>query len=46
MIFNLSWKKMFAFRHHGAGVCEVRFTGHLLEEEQELYKHLVEAGGG
>lgn len=37
---------MFSFRHHGAGVCEVRFAGHLLEEKQELDKHPVEAGGG
>ena len=34
------------FRHHGAGVCEVWLTGHLFEEEQELYKHPVEARSG
>lgn len=39
-------KKMFSFRYHGTGVCEVWFTGHLLKEEQELDKHPVEAGGG
>lgn len=37
---------MFSFRYHGTGVCEVWFTGHLLEEEQELDKHPVETGGG
>lgn len=34
------------FRHHGAGICEVGFAGHLPEEEQELYKHSVEARSG
>jgi len=37
---------MSCFRHHGAGVCEVWFAGHLPEEEQELHKPPVEAGGG
>ena len=38
--------ELFSFRHHGAGVREVRFSGHVPEEEQELDKHPVEAGGG
>lgn len=37
---------MLSFRHHGSGVGEVWLTGHLLEEEQELYKHPVEAWSG
>ena len=34
------------YRHHGARVREVRLSGHLPEEEQELCEHPVEAGSG
>lgn len=34
------------YRHNGAGICEVWFLGHILEEKQEQYQYSLEARSG